>query len=101
MSNIVIAFSKPEVAAGIKKNIDTEWVFRAGSLYHRRAGTGKRKQSGVWNTDLRMPVYGYDVYGNSRLSATGVSDASDRFPGFHSGERGKQSGLSFHANESA
>lgn len=101
MSNIVIAFSKPEVAAGIKKNIDTEWVFRAGSLYHRRTGTGKRKQSGVWNTGLRMPVYGYDVYGNSRLSATGVSDASDRFPGFHSGERGKQSGLSFHANESA
>lgn len=78
MSNIVIAFSKPEVAAGIK-NIDTEWVFRAGSLYHRRTGS-KRKQSGVWNLGLRMPVYGYDVYGNSRLSATGVSDASDRFP---------------------
>ena len=48
-----------------------------------------------------MPVYGYDVYGNSRLSATGVSDASDRFSVFHSGERGKQSGLSFHADESA
>lgn len=47
-----------------------------------------------------MPVYGYDVYGNSRLSATGVSDASDRFSVFHSGERGKQSGLSFHADES-
>ena len=44
---------------------------------------------------------GYDVYGNSRLSATGVSDASDRFSVFYSGERGKQSGLSFHANESA
>lgn len=101
MSNIVIAFSKPEVAAGIKKILT-----QSGYSVQAVCTTGAQALASVNNLECGILIcgcrfIGYDVYGNSRLSATGVSDASDRFSVFHSGERGKQSGLSFHADESA
>ncbi len=70
-------------------------------MFDGRAGFGECEQSGERNSDLWQPVYRYDVHGDPRLSATRISDASDRFPDLDSGERGGKPGLSGAANEGA